>query len=146
MYCEKCGARLDIKYKQCPKCMEKIRLKKRLIEYKELKKYSRKNLKEVEANEKISSIREAENVKAHFGRKKRKDNIRTSNAIFVLIGVMLAGFIISSVVYDKYTNENQSYSDNVATATDATATDAITDNMGEYEEVNPEMSGTFETE
>lgn len=101
MYCKKCGALLDIKFKQCPKCMEKINLKDRFIEYRELKKYSRKNPKTVISDEEISVIRNAEKNKAHFGRKRRNEFVRTSNAVFIVTGILIIGFLISVSIYDR---------------------------------------------
>ena len=75
MYCSKCGAKLDVKLKQCPHCMEKVKPKTRMKEYKELRRYARKNQKTVLGNPDIEAVRTAEKYKAHFGRKKRNEFI-----------------------------------------------------------------------
>ncbi len=133
MYCKKCGALLDIKLKQCPKCMEKINLKDRFIAYREMKKYSRKNLKTVTSDEEISAIRNAEKYKAHFGRKRRNEFVRTSNAVFIVTGVLIIGFLISASIYDRRIIQEHRDSVIMATMTDAyvdtaTVEDAETEN------------------
>lgn len=119
MYCKKCGALLDIKFKQCPKCMEKINLKDRFIEYRELKKYSRKNPKTVISDEEISAIKNAEKNKAYFGRKRRNEFVRTSNTVIIMIVVLILGFLFLVSIYDKRIIKEQVNGGIMATTTEA---------------------------
>ena len=119
MYCKKCGALLDIKFKQCPKCMEKINLKDRFIEYRELKKYSKKNPKTVISDEEISVIRNAEKNKSYFGRKRRNEFVRTSNTVIIKIVVLILGFLFLVSIYDKRIIKEQVNGGIMATTTEA---------------------------
>ena len=160
MFCDKCGAKIDYKFKECPICNEKIGLKKRLREQREIKTYSRNHPKNVWANEKISGKREAEERKAYFGRKKRTEQVRTSNFIIYAIAAALIMIIFSAGIYDKYIknnlgnenvmaqSENGDSNSNIelkATSTDAeqnkaTPTEAISDRATPTESIEDNSS------
>ncbi len=99
MLCETCGATVDIKQKKCPICMEKN--KNRMVEYKNLKRYSRKNKKKITADVETARIRASENHQAYFGRKKRTAKISVANEIVILIIVTIILIILSAGLYKK---------------------------------------------
>lgn len=115
MYCGKCGAQLDVKYKQCPVCMEKVRFRIRMTEYNNLRKYSAKHPKIVWGDENIETARSVERYKARFGRKKRNEFIRTSNAVYVVLLLTLIGVILSAGIYERYVRAAGKQSDVVMT-------------------------------